>query len=92
MSRNDQLLVKEHKGKFYVFEVMAESWNSELFGDNNLKLTEARGEFETRDAAHKFAHNLDTNDEWGGSEYGVVDEVLYKDDASVVIREDTKSE
>lgn len=88
MSRNDQLLVKEYRDKFYVFEVMAESWINELFGNNTLRLSESKGVFDSREAAHEFAHKLDSEDEWGGSEYGVVDEVLYKDGASVVIREE----
>lgn len=93
MSRNDQLLVKEHKGKFYVFDVMAESWGE--FDDekgltsntNHLSLNEAKGEFDTREAAHEFAHKLDAADDWGGSEYGVIDEVLCKDGAPVEITE-----
>lgn len=91
MSRNDQLLVKEHQGKFYVFSVMAESWgetddNFKLISDDNkLPLSKALGGFNTREEAHSFAHKVDQKDEWGGSEYGVVDEVLYKDGAEVVI-------
>ena len=92
MSRNDQLLVKEYKGKFYVFDVMAESWgewdikNCKPISDKNkLPISEAKGVFNTRKEAHKFAHKLDAEDEWFGSEYGVVDEVLYKDGASVEI-------
>jgi len=85
MSKNNQLLVKEHKGKFYVFEVMAESWIDEGQQVNRLELKEAKNTFDTRKEAHYFAHKLDTDDEWGGSEYGVVDEVLYKDDAPVQI-------
>lgn len=37
--------------------------------------------------AHKFAHKIDQEDEWGGSEYGIVDEVLCKDGAAVEIVE-----
>ncbi len=91
MSRNDQLLVKEHKGKFYVFDVMAESWgewsedNKIISNKNKLHINQAKGIFDTREEAHKFAHKLDAKDEWFGSEYGVVDEVLYKDGASVEI-------
>lgn len=99
MSRNDQLLVKEHNGKFYVFDVMAESWgelNEQtdrlISHTNHLSLKEAKGEFDTRDEAHKFAHKVDSEDEWGGSEYGVVDEVLYKDGAPVVIVEASQEE
>ena len=83
MSRNDQLLVKEYKGKFYVFDVMAESWrewddktNTLISDKNHLSLSEAKGGFDTREAAHKFAHKIDEEDEMFGSEYGGVDEVL----------------
>ena len=87
MSRNDQLLVKEYKGKFYVFDVMAESWDDPT-GSNRLSLTEAKKSFNTREDAHTFAHSLDDEDDFGGSEYGVVDEVLYKDGAEVIIVEE----
>lgn len=96
MSRNDQLLVKEHNGKFYVFDVMAESWGEwddigkVPVGDaNKLSILEAKGVFDTREEAHKFAHKLDAEDEWFGSEYGVVDEVLYKDGADVIIEDES---
>lgn len=92
MSRNDQLLVKEHNSKFYVFDVMAESWgewddenNKPKSSLNHLSLKEAKGTFDTREEAHKFAHKLDSEDEWGGSEYGVQDERIYKDGAEVEI-------
>lgn len=96
MSRNDQLLVKEHEGRFHVFDVMAESWGETRYDDtmksyvvvsdtNYLHLSDSKGSFASRDEAHKFAHHLDSLDEWGGSEYGVVDERLFKDDAEVVI-------
>lgn len=94
MSRNDQLLVKEYKGKYYVFDVMAESWgewddnkNEPISDKNKLNLSEASGVFDTREEAHKFAHKVNSYDEWGGSEYGVVDEVLYKDGAEVELIE-----
>lgn len=96
MSRNDQLLVKEYKGKFYVFDVMAESWgdwteDGKLISKaNHLNTSQAKGVFDTREEAHKFAHKLDEEDEWFGSEYGVVDEVLYKDGEQVIIVEDSK--
>lgn len=92
MSRNDQLLVKEHRGKFYVFDVMAETWcdDMECKSVNHLPIKEASGPFNTREEAHKFAHKLDAEDAWGGSEYGVVDEVLYKDGAKVTITGEEK--
>lgn len=96
MSNNSQLLVKEYGGKFYVFSVMAESWGewddleqkpkSDI---NHLELDRAKGVFDTRDEAHKFAHKLYDNDPLD-CEYGVVDEVLYKDGAPVVINQPKK--
>jgi len=86
MSRNDQLLVKEYKGKFYVFDVMAESWGG--FKDqpiNHLDVSEAIGVADTRADAHRLAYKYDLEDEMGGSEYGVVDDLLYKDGADVTI-------
>ena len=82
MSRNDQMLVKEHNGQFFVFNVMAESWGD---GKNELSYKQSLGNFPTREEAHKHAHEIDNQDEWGGSEYGVVDDVLCKDGASVTI-------
>ena len=81
MSRNDQILVKKYKGKYYVFDVMAESWSK----TNPLSISEAKGVFDTRTQAIMFGHELDSKDEWGGSEYGVREERLYKDDAKVKI-------
>ena len=81
MSRNDQILVKKYKGKYYVFSVMAESWSK----TNTLNIKEAIGVFDTREKAIISAHNADNKDEYGGSEYGVREERLYKDDAEVKI-------
>lgn len=95
MSKNNQLLVKEHNGKFYVFDVMAESWgewdtetNKPIGDENKLKLSTAKGVYSTREDAHKAAHKMDAEDDWYGSEYGVIDEVLYKDGAEVKIIDD----
>lgn len=92
MSKNNQILVKEHKGKFYVFDVMAETWgqwdnetNQPIGELNELSVKEAKGVFNTREEAHNFGHKLDAEDEWFGSEYGVIDEVLCKDGAEVII-------
>ena len=67
MSRNDQILVKKYKKKWYVFDIMAESWSK----TNRLYLKEAIGVFNTRNEALIFAHDYDNKDERGGSEYGV---------------------
>jgi len=103
MSRNDQILVKEHEGRFYVFDVMAESWGETRYDEmmrtwvvvsntNYLSLSDTKGSFPTREAAHKFARHYESLDDWGGSEYGVVDEVLFKDGAPVVITCDEPEE
>lgn len=81
MSRNDQVLVKKYKGKYYVFSIMAESWSK----TNPLSVKEAKGVFNTREKALVFAHDLDNKDDWGGSEYGVHEEYLSKDGAKVKI-------
>lgn len=81
MSRNDQILIKKHKGKYYVFDVMAESWSN----TNTLSTKDAIGVFKTREEALTFAHDYNNKDEWGGTEYGVWENVLAKDGAEVKI-------
>lgn len=81
MSRNDQLLVKKYKNKWYVFSVMAESWSK----TNPLYLKEALGVFDTKEKAIMFAHKYDEEDDWGESEYGVRMDYLCKDGAKVKI-------
>ena len=82
MSANNQTLVKEHKGKWYVFpNVMAESWDEV----SRIDLGKRRHKvFNTRAEALVYAHNTD-NEEW--SEYGV-HEYLAKDGADVEIVDD----
>lgn len=78
MSKNDQILVKKHKGKYYVFNVMAESWSER----NNLYTKDALGVFKTREEALAFAHDYNNK---GETEYGVWEEYLAKDGAKVRI-------
>ena len=68
MSSNNQVLVKEYKGKWYVFgNLMAESWvhydeKTQKFDDsrvNELKLLDADGVFNSRDEAYEFALKVD---------------------------------
>ena len=103
MSANNQTLVKEHKGRWYVFtNVMAESWceldeNDEIIKgrDNELSLKKAVGQFgirphggyDSRDEAFEVALELDQDDEFGGTEYGVQFNRLCKDDSEVKIIE-----
>ena len=96
MSANNQTLIKEHKGKYYVFtNVSAESWcetdeNDQIIEgrDNEISIKEAVGPFETRDEAFVKALELDQDDDFGGTEYGIQFNRLCKDDADVVVIED----
>jgi len=92
MSANNQILVKEHKGRFYVFDVMAETWgewknDKPVSKKNYLSLERALKSFDTYEEAHEYAHYYDDTDDIYPAEYGVVDEVLYKDNAPVIIVE-----
>jgi len=82
MSANNQTLIKEHNGKFYVFEnIMAESWQDEIGEQVNiLPISSAVEVFDNRDDAYAFALRLDEQDP---SEYGVQFNRLCKDDSEV---------
>jgi hypothetical protein len=87
MSANNQTLIKEHNGKWYVFvNVNAESWTKR----NTLSIKEADGVYNKRIDALSAAWRLDEN--WGqfgeGTEYGVQEDVLFKDGAEVEIIEE----
>ena len=84
MSANNQILVKEHKGKWYVFDnVTAESWSKK----NALYRTEAVGCYWERDAALDRAEKLldEAIDDGYPVEYGIQFEKLAKDGADVKI-------
>lgn len=91
MSANNQTLIKEHKGKFYVFpDIMAESWGEV----NEIRITGKHPYvFNTRDEAYHAALGLDADAEvegqFGpeGTEYGVQFNRLCKDDAEVKLIE-----
>ena len=97
MSANNQTLIKEYKGKWYVFtNVQAESWcgldeNDKIIeGRNNeLPLSGARAICDSRDEAYEKALEIDGNEgQWGeGTEYGVQFNRLCKDDSEVKIIE-----
>jgi len=98
MSANNQTLIKEYKGKWYVFpNLMAESWckwdeknNTVIEGQNNeLSLKSAAGVYNSRDEAYQAALELDAKcGQFGeGTEYGVQFNRLCKDDAEVKIIE-----
>jgi hypothetical protein len=71
------MLVKEYRGKFYVFKVMAESWDQE----NRLPVSESLANYPTQNEAMLGARHLDD------TEYGTMLNVLAKDGAGVVIDE-----
>ena len=89
MSANNQTLVQEYKGKWYVFtNIMAESWyDPDGNQENQLSLQNAVAMCNTRDEAILKAFELDKNDDYGGTEYGVQVNELAKDGADVKIIE-----
>jgi len=91
MSANNQTLVKEYEGKWYVFgNLMAESWvhydeKTQKFDDNRvneLELSDAEGVFNSRDEAFEFALRVESDFR---TEYSVQFNRLCKDDADVNI-------
>jgi len=84
MSANNQTLIKQHEGKFYVFtDLMAESGGER----NVVHKKHAAGVFDNRDEAFEFA--LEADSKVGqfeeGTEYGVQFNRLCKDDSEVFI-------
>lgn len=79
MSANDQMLIKKYKGRYYVFNVMAESWSK----TNTLSLKRAIKSFKTEGEAFNFANNY-VDDNGYFSEYGVSTRLI-KDWAKVKI-------
>ena len=84
MSSNNQVLIKEHEGKFYVFgNVNAESWCDELEEhENELSLRSAQAVFPNRDDAYEAAIELNEQEP---TEYGVQFNRLCKDEAEVIL-------
>lgn len=85
MSANNQILIKKYKKKYFVFEVMAESWSK----TNPLRLSEAIKSFNTFEKAFKFGNKY-TWDFMGiqvDTEYGVGTKLI-KDGANVKIIND----
>jgi len=83
MSANNQILIKEHKGRFYVFDdINAESWDEV----NTLSIKEAVGVFDNRDDAYNCAVQIERESRHE-IEYGVQFNRLCKDDAEVKIIE-----
>jgi len=84
MSSNNQILIKKHGDKYYVFDnVMAESWSKK----NILRRTEAVGVYKTKLSALNRAEHIQREaiDDGYPIEYGIQFEELTKDGASVKI-------
>lgn len=80
MSVNNQMLVKEFEGKWYVFDVMAESWidaGSKNETINYLSIKQALSSHDSMDEAYTVAHESIT-------EYGISDHLI-KDGADVTL-------
>ena len=79
MSANNQTLIKKHGDKYLVFDnIQAESWDEV----NKIMEEEASLICDTlKDAiiGAKWLEHIDS------TEYGIVEEVLYKDGAKVII-------
>ena len=98
MSANNQTLIQEYKGKWYVFaNIQAESWceidenNKVIEGrDNELRLKTADAVCETKEEAMRVAFKLDEGQgQFGDStEYGVHINELCKDGSQVKIIEE----
>lgn len=93
MSANNQTLIKEYKGKWYVFgNIMAESWTyydhtTGKFDDkriNELELSKNDGVFNTRDEVLEGALEIESN---FPTEYGVQFHILCKDNSEIKIIE-----
>jgi len=87
MSQNNQVLLKQYKGKWYVWNnIMAESWSE----DNEISLKRAKC-FDTKEEALVYAFKIDKETNEIGlpnSEYGVQIDELAKDYAKVKIIND----
>ncbi len=88
MSANNQLLIKKYKGKWYLFNCMAESW-SYKGKDNVLFTNEAIGVYKTKSKALNKAVKI-LKSGIPIIEYGVWEDVLAKDGAGVKIMERKK--
>lgn len=88
MSANNQTLIKKYGDKFLVFEnVNAESWGwdeeKNVPADNELYYLAADGVCKDIETARVFAEVIEDHEP---TEYGVVEEVLFKDSGKVVIK------
>jgi len=82
MSANNQILIKKHNNKYYVFDnVMAESWSKENEISGKLAVGIYNTEQEALDKASEIMYGLEWPDE---REYGIQYK-LFKDNADVKI-------
>jgi hypothetical protein len=79
MSANNQILIKKYKGRWYVFDTPAESWEDAAGKVNHLSLKTALGGYASAEEA--LDYGLDVS---GETEYGVANR-LVKDGADVTI-------
>ena len=80
MSANNQTLIVKHKDRYLVFDnVQAESWGEE----NVLEEKDAVCTHSTHKSALVCAQ---IHEEEEKTEYGIVEDKLWKDDAKVVIK------
>lgn len=87
MSNNNQTLIIKHKGKYYIFDnVTAESWcDKDGKHVNELSLKSAIAIYDSESEAFKKAWEVDRDDDFGGTEYGVVLNKLWKDNKKIKI-------
>lgn len=89
MSANNMSIVKEHKGKWYIFiDINAEAWNEPGI-PHTFSIKHAQGVYNSRDEAFEAAQILDSKcGQYGeGTEYGVHFSRLCKDDTPVELTE-----
>ena len=85
MSANNQTLILEEEGKFWVFtNIQAEAWQE---GEHTLSKKEAKGVFDNREDAIIVAGKWDEEEsQFGeGSEYGIVFGKLSKDNTPITL-------
>jgi len=94
MSANNQTLIQEYNGKWYVFaNLQAESWvhydeKTKTFDEsrtNELHLGSAAAVCDSFQEAYDRAEKLDEDDYMGGTEYGIQVGHLCKDGAPLNI-------
>jgi len=80
MSANNQILIKKFRGRFYVFDIMAESWSDE----NELAIKNADAVCDTEEEAYHKAKELEAKSGQfeEGTEYGIGTKLI-KDGADV---------